>query len=352
MSYRYLKSIIITSSILFSAVCSLNYLVNPFNMFNIERVKGLNEIKPSASKRVRIFKKYQPLYIKPKTLILGTSRVEMGFETTHESLDLYRPVYNLGLPGMSMTGQLSYAQNIIDKLNVKTVIIAIDFTNFLAKPNNSDFKGLSLDVNELEDKLSSLLSLDALKSSIVTMLNQNEFSSDRTPNGFNPGNEYLSIIKYEGQSSLFEDSLEILHSYFEREYKLFEENNYEYLKAGPLKLAELQANKNSYLSILRRKIDKWSSSGIDIKLFIQPYHRTYYTEINNSGLSGLFENWKKLMNDQFSPKYDFCDFTELGYNMSDEKITDKNELKYFWEPGHYKKELGYIMLPKILKGCN
>jgi hypothetical protein len=332
--YRYLKNLMIISLSLFLIIGCLNYFINPFNIFDVKRFIGINEVKPEASKRVRVFKKYQPIFTKPNLLIVGNSRVEMGLDPSHESFSDNSIVYNLGVPGIGVTSQLQYTQLVIEKSDIQTVMIAINFEDFLTT-KNYEFKPHFLGIDPFSDRYSALFSLDSLKASITTIIKQNKIESNRLENGFNPANDYLPIIKFEGQDVLFKQKIGMLNNTFEN--KIWNENI-------------MLSNEYSSLSLLKKHIRIWMKSDIEVVIFINPYHNEYYTTLAEHNLLDSFNGWRILMENTFSKELKFCDFTNLGLEKSNEKLTD-NQLKYFWEPSHYKKELGDIMLPKILKGC-
>lgn len=330
-SSKYLKYLSSTSLVLIVVTIVLNYFVNPFSIFDLERVSGVNEIKPNSSNRIGTFKKYQPIYFQPKTILVGNSRVEMGLDPEQSSLETFQPVYNLGVPGPATRGQLSYAQNVVDKSNVKIIILALDFRDFLDEQDRKNANIPHLEVNQFKDKLSAVISLDSLEASIITLFSQKEDAGNRLSNGFNPANEYREIIKAEGQSILFKHQLISLNS--------------------KLKGKNYDPNKiKREISILNGKITEWMSNGIEVKLFINPYHKDYYKTLDENKLLYSFNTWREEIKKTFFKRLNFCDFTFLGYQKSEIKITE-NELKYFWEPTHYKKELGDIMIPMILNGC-
>lgn len=335
MNYsRYFIFTIALSLSLFMLLGLFNYFVNPYNIFAIERIEGLNTFKPEAGKRVRTFKKYQPIYQQPHTLIIGNSRVEMGLDPHHRVFSHIPSVYNLGVPGLGVNSQLQYAQRVIQSASVKQVIIAIDFADFLTRTAHQ-FKPNVLHVQPIKEKYAALWSLDSLKASIVTLVRQDSLGSNRLTNGFNPANDYIPIIQYEGQDVLFEQKIDMLH-------KMFKDKVWD---------QQLMLNEhNSDLAILQQYLTPWIEQDITIKLFINPYHRDYYVTLAQHDLLTSFDDWRALMAERFSHQVDFCDFTALGYDKSDNRL-NKSELAFFWEPAHYKKELGDIMLPQIVKGC-
>ena len=60
------------------AMATLNYLVDPYGMFDTDRVNGLNVSKPAANTHVRLAKPYQVTGFAPRAIIGGNSRPEMG----------------------------------------------------------------------------------------------------------------------------------------------------------------------------------------------------------------------------------------------------------------------------------
>ncbi|MBA6381810.1 hypothetical protein H4J45_05340 [Colwellia sp. BRX10-6] len=332
--YRYLRNLITISLALFIIFGTFNYFINPYNIFNIERFIGFNTVKPESSKRIRIFKKYQPVYANPNLLIVGNSRVEMGLDPMHGSFNDKLIVYNLGIPGIGVISQLQYTQNVIENSDIQELIIAIDFADFLTTKNYK-FTPPSLNISPLSDKYGALWSLDSLKASIITIFKQNQFAANRLKNGFNPANDYQPIIKFEGQGVLFKQKIKMLNNMFKN--KVWDEKS-------------MLTHEKSHLSILQKYIRVWMENGIKVNIFINPYHREYYTIMAENDLLDSFNSWRTLMKNVFSSKISYCDFTNLGHEKSDDKLTE-NELKYFWEPAHYKRELGDIMIPKILNGC-
>jgi hypothetical protein len=328
---HYLKHVFSISLIFLTTIASINYLVNPFSIINTDRIKGLNEIKPQSSHRIGTFKKYQPVYFQPKTILVGNSRVEMGLDPKHDSFKKLQPVYNLGVPGPAVRGQLSYAQNVVDKSIVKNIILSLDYRDFLDEQETEGSTLLPLELNEVKDKVAALLSLDSLLASVITLLNQKANAPNRLVDGFNPANEYREIIKFEGQNALFEHQLKLLN----RKLK------------G--KLHDSKRIQREIL-LLDKKISEWLANDIEVMLFINPYHHDYYTTLEEHKLLISFNLWKDLIRTRFSGKLKFCDFSSLGYKKSKDVLIG-DELRYFWEPTHYKKELGDIMIPMILSGC-
>ena len=70
---RYLLVWLVFSLILLSAVASLNLLIDPYSLFRVVDVEGLNHVKSRASQRGETFKRSAAERMHPNGLILGNS---------------------------------------------------------------------------------------------------------------------------------------------------------------------------------------------------------------------------------------------------------------------------------------
>ena len=80
-----------------AAALALNYWVDPYGLYRTYRD---GEWKPHAATQGALIKPYQVLMAQPRTLVLGNSRAEIGFDPDDMAWpQAFRPVYNLALPG-------------------------------------------------------------------------------------------------------------------------------------------------------------------------------------------------------------------------------------------------------------
>ena len=61
-----------------------NYIVDPYLFFNSPRVHGFNARKPIVDSKQRMMKTFELKSIRPRSLILGSSRVEIGINALDE----------------------------------------------------------------------------------------------------------------------------------------------------------------------------------------------------------------------------------------------------------------------------
>jgi len=109
-----------------------NYLVDPYSLFGTRRLPGFNELKPTASERVRVTKPYMAARVKPKVVIGGNSRPEIGLNPQSVCWDdADQPVFNSGIPGADVFMQVRYVQHAVESGKARRILFGVDFLDFL-----------------------------------------------------------------------------------------------------------------------------------------------------------------------------------------------------------------------------
>ena len=98
-----------------------------------------------------------------------------------------------------------------------------------------------------------------------------------------------------------------------------------------------------------------------IVLFIQPYHADYLELMHEKRLWTSFEDWKRALVrlvefDRASHPGEIRLFDFSGYNgFTTESVPVRGDLtsqmRWYWEPGHYKSELGDRMIAAMFNGA-
>jgi hypothetical protein len=87
-------------------------------------------------------------------------------------------------------------------------------------------------------------------------------------------------------------------------------------------------------------------------LFINPYHSDYLIQIEMAGKWFLLEGWKRqlanLAEEYAVPLWDFNAFDQYSTETPPPLNEKHDELRWFWEPAHYRHELGDLMLASML----
>ena len=343
-------------------VASLNLIVDPYNFYGSPEYVGFNEVKPEAPSRTRTSKILQVARVKPVTIIGGNSRPEMGLDPASDCWGSeMRPIYNHALPGTSVYTQTRVLQDVILSGDVKNVYLGVDFTDFLVKKSDFvDFDNWPEKPGTFESRLrysaagevnphsrlarfrdmaKGVFSFSAAFDSVFTIIAQrNPASPDNRVDGFNPANDYLAIIKHEGQSVLFE------------------QKNREILKLlSPAHLGIFHGGVEWSINFeaLERFLKFNEQRNIKITMFINPLHVDYLFAIHESGKWTLFERWRKALVElvgehENTELWDFTGFDPYSSEALPRQKKSGKVLSWFWEPAHYKKELGEVMLSRML----
>ncbi len=341
----------------FLAVCLLgagvNYFVDPYGLFGTRRIAGFNERKPASTERVRVTKPYMAARVRPTVVIGGNSRPEIGVDPQSACWDKTdRPVFNMGVPGSSVFMQTRYVQQAVEQGKARRVLFGVDFLDFLVDRNPAaasiDWRALgkSFDgrlgpgpsLQKAEDVLSGLFSLTALADSLTTIAAQRDaYAATRREDGFNPGLDYVPIIRSEGQSVLFAQK--------NREVR-------GRLRADTLGVLYADGRRGQPLLALRNFLQWAKDEDVEVVLFVNPYHVDYLILVEMSGYWPLFEEWKRQLTDitvEFDvPLWDFNAVDAYSTESPPPPRDRRSMLRWFWEPAHYRRELGDRMLAAML----
>ena len=153
-------------------VSIFNIIIDPYQYFFTQKIVGLNATKPELEKHIMLSKAAEAKQIKAKTILLGSSRVMSGLDSSHAVFKDSKTVYNLGLPGTNMYQSLQYFKHALHfQKDIEQVVIGIDFFMFNEYLKNLD----SYDETRLKkrlvirDLINTSLSMDALQASLTTI---------------------------------------------------------------------------------------------------------------------------------------------------------------------------------------
>lgn len=362
-SARFLRILGATFVFLCLLVAGFNLAVDPYGIFGTPRITGFNAKKPAAAERVRVAKPYMAEAVHAKTIVGGNSRPEIGIDPLSPCWEKqHLPAFNTGIPGANLQLQLEYTRHAVSASGANRVLLGVDFVDFLVgnkqidrldfgAPARGDALRLTYRTGSPDsaraylqrtiDRLSGLFSLEALMNSMATIAGQGSpNASTRRPDGFNPANDYLSIIATEGQAVLFEQKNSELA---------------DRLVGNGSILHNFGQSSSEPLEALKRFLDWANGEKVDVILFINPYHVDYLSLIAVTGKWHLFEQWKRdlaaVATEKAVPLWDFNSIDSYSTGAPPAAGNHKDHLPWFWEPAHYRKELGDLMLAKM-EGTN
>jgi len=348
-------------------VAAINIVIDPYLLFDAPRITGLNDRKPSAQANDRKMKQYDAVRRAARTLVLGSSRIEIGFNPQSGSWPAQdQPVYNLGLAGSDPRNDAHYLRHVIasqkpDNLP-KTLIIGLDFESFLFHPSPvgvqaedpTDFSSTGLNVladgqpnphrtlQTVKDLVASTLSLDALLDSLSTMFySQNRTGVTLDEQGWMDESVFDEISRANGVAALFlQKNIETVYQY------------------GSIQLALRQAADGSLsdLDAVYELISIAESIDANVFFFVQPAHVDRWEIFDRLGYWDDFERWKteivKLVDREQSrgAEVELWDFASYEHFVQEALPSDSDldsNLSWFWEPAHYRTALGDIMIAQM-----
>ena len=340
----------------------INYLVDPYQIFGSAQIRGFNDFKVDINEHVRTSKAFHPYLGKWDALLVGNSRIEMGLDPAHPCFQQAGlKVYNLGIPGAGVRQQLEYALNVIYQQPVKRVYLSVDFVDFLVRADNTNSVNsvdlASPPINKslryafdgslnpeyawaaLTDRYRALFSLDALLSSIRTLTSQSPQQPDRDDNGFNPARDFKSAVNAEGAHALFKQKMTILEEKYSQRWRLGSNGD----------------GRSQALRLLKEFLRITDARGIKVTIFTNPFHEKFWELMQKQDMVKMQQEWLKqlvqLVKESGIPDvklWNFSDDPEYIHEVVPGPGEKSGPLNWFWEPAHFRKELGDLMIDSML----
>jgi hypothetical protein len=329
----------------------INLVVDPYGTFQLVKISGLNRIKPNPDHDIETIKTHALHHISPDALILGNSRAEVGFDPSNYSWQEagYNLVYNAAIRGSSLSTAWRLLENVADRHPPKLVLLGIDFFDFPIAPNKPIAPAKEITHSWLDDAhwlLRAVLTMQSLLDSATTVRRQFQNNPDQlTDFGQTPLRNYLDMAKAEGYWALFNQrAVENAKNHSRKPNNLL-----------------LEGTRSSPDFDEVRKIVRWAvQNNAEVRLVIYPYHAQLLIMIDELGLWPLFEEWKRQILrilDEEAPQFDsreriilidFSGFSSYAQEPIPVKGDKKSITNWYWEAGHFKSELGDIILRQIL----
>ena len=347
------------------ATAILNFQVDPYSLFGSARRSGFNAKKPQASSYTPLVKAHQIERVLPATVLLGTSRVDIGLDPAHAAWPATaRPVYNYGLPEASILTLRQQLQHALRAGPVQAAVVGLEFQDFLRgtidparQPDEVEQRFVALSdpgstlgraKQRALDMAASTLTLNALLDSVATLsLQRAKDAGDVTDQGLTSELPYAELVRRDGHHGLFlQKDLGIVRARQQASRRF----------SGAAQTGFVE------MAYLRALIDFCRAQNIELRLFIPPYHAHYLEIVDATGLWERFENWKVALLDLVEEYrrtpgsrvslWDFASYDEFSTEAVPPSSDRKTSMQWFWEPVHFKKSLGDIILSRMLASDN
>jgi hypothetical protein len=164
----YLRALAVGLAIWLGLFLAFTWTIDPYGVSPMRiELAGINVLKPKRANIDRIIKPYEVWWHQPRTLFLGTSRVNQSMDPSILDGTRFAPAYNASMPASSMEMNAAYLRQYLrlDR-SLHTVVIELFLPNFIGTPQGlapgtwSEF---------IRNAVTLFASADALWDSIVTL---------------------------------------------------------------------------------------------------------------------------------------------------------------------------------------
>jgi hypothetical protein len=326
-------------------VGALNYAVDPYGIYHYGESGDWVKSRPRIRNVERLHKAYAVRSTQAEALLLGNSRVLTSLAPTHPSIP--QPAYNLAISASNIYECERYLEHAASFHQPKLVLFGIDQWMFDADaPNEADFSEQRLAVDkELRpqkpwlppDLAASLFSTSAVRDSMLTLLGRGR--QVRYPQGMRDA--------------------DLMRPYLNPAHVLSE--NARWAKDMTTKPFDLRLKKdgsNPQFEAFARVVRYCAARGIRLVIFINPLH----AQLLDMGLADgkTYREWMRELlacveaNSRgavVQPEvWDFCGFNAITTESFPQPGSAENQMRYFWEVSHFRREVGDWMLDTMLAG--
>lgn len=333
------------------ACMALVALIDPYGLYRHFEHPAINQVKIQPERLQKHIKLAGARATHANLFILGNSRAEIGLDPDFPALAANgMSPYNLALAGT----RLDVAREQLEQLaaggmHARRMIVGVEFLDFPIDPDSvqpaAPATVVTTPMASLAWQFDALFSIDSVLDAVKTVRSQrNADASSMSARGFNPLREYRQMAREEGYYALFRQRAE--------EYAL----RFKKLPHGLISQTGGSAPEFDQVQAILALGDQ---DGAAIDLVIYPYHAQLMALLDSAGMAPIFEQWKSLLAQQVAawqathPQarvtlWDFSGYAPYQCETVPPKGDRKAQTRWYWESGHFKAELGNIMLARIL----
>ncbi len=354
---QYLSRLLLALLLPYVLVAAFNTLVDPFGLWELTRVNGVNRFKSTFTDGLSLTKPHALQWRQPAVLLLGTSRVGEGLSCT--MLDSNH-CYNAALPGGSLYEAHRLQQQTVDFTH--TIYLGLDFEAVLKGTELS--KGfvenrfpyskqatynLLYPLQAARDYFSLLLAVDTTSSSLQTLWQQNpdhiaalsrRLDSDGSWELRAQPGAQDSVALAQQQGKVFRRIHAFSNAIVSQQMSLGEQ--------------VMAQRMDEYFRLLRAVADSARRSGARLQLFVNPSHALHQNVLYAQGAAPLFVDWlsrlqrfERRHEDVLEPVWNFTGYTQ--FNTSSLPGEEMNT--WFNDPVHFSRTLGARMLESMQGTC-
>jgi hypothetical protein len=337
-------------------VAGFNAVVNPYDVFAWRRIPGINVRKPATRDHAALAKAYQVERARPATVVLGTSRAFVGIDAASPIWpEADRPIYNYGIAGSNMSEVLlRELRQAWSTGRLRHAVAILDLPAFLTpdpKPDRGPDERRLMFLDDgspnsgrlaqyADDAFLSVLSLGALEDSVTTILGQGRGDrvSDLTIDGTATVADFADVARAEGMNALFT-----------------QKDIFDLARIGGYKrtLADWHGPMPN-IGLLREAVRFCLEHHISLTLILGASHVDQLEIYRRAGLWPYVEQLKVDLatlaaeaNSDTITAWDFLEFSPYTTEPVPPEGDRMTSMRWFWEPVHFKKALGEVMLQRV-----
>lgn len=346
---RFLLQLALLTAAGAAAAVALVVCVDPYRLYGVLDRPGINHVKPQLKRYQKAIKTELALAAGADTLIVGNSRAEIGFDPQHPGFAAGGSTYNLALAGtrlVSAREQLA-ALRAQGRRPVK-LVVGVDFLDFLVDPRAPRAPTTIAPPDrlaELQWRLDTAFSIDSVIDSLATVRLQRVADPESmSARGFNPFYDYRKMARDEGYHALFQQRAT---DYAKR------------FGARAPALRDADGRGASDFAHLRAILTEAAADGAEVHLAIYPYHAQILALFEQAGMLPAFEEWKTMLAAEVGAiaaaagpgarltLWDFSGYLPYQCEPIPARGDRKSKTAWYWEAGHFKSELGNVMLDRM-----
>lgn len=346
----YLATMLAAALAVVCLVGGFNMLVDPMGVFNAPKWPGVNAVKPYLMHHRELVRFYKARRWCGDLAILGNSRAEIGFDPSSPAFAAagLKP-FNHAIAGTGLSTshrQLLWLE--AEKCTPQTIFLGVDFFDFLGGATPRPLQNLQTHPIPALDTgfwTEAVFSLTGLRDSVATLvLQRDRFAATTTDRGFNPLLEYVPEAQRSGYFPLFRQRAS---------------ENLTHWARRPARLRPVAGGPSEDEAVLGAILAQGQSTDSKMVLIIYPYHAQVRLMVERLGLGALFADWKRQVFEAAQQqsgkgaKIELWDFSGLSPETLEEipaKGDRATQLRFYWEGGHFKKELGDRLISRVLGG--
>ena len=312
-SYRlFLISFSISVIPILLLISAFNFIVDPDAVFNTINWEGFNK-KMEIDYSCCVQRSLQIIRHKPQAILLGSSRVQCGFDEQDLTALIKIPSYNAGIPGSYFEIVYHYFKHAIyNQPNLKNVVIGLDLFMFTKNRKcHPEFSIARLNKARLclDDFCNLLLSFNHFQKSLSIVF-KNAFD--------------INLIKKNEPTDPDAFSRWWIEHIFKKDepYALWKSCSYQ-------------------INLFRDLVQECNLRNIDLKVFFAPPQAIYWEGLY---LHGLWPKLEQLKRDlcHIYPIWDFS-----GINCITTREVEQSNCPLYLEYSHFNPCVGKIILNKI-----